>query len=319
MRAFRVEAHESAGRILEVATPDPEEGEVRVSIQAAGLNFADLLMIKGTYQDIPPLPFTLGLECAGVVDALGGGVTGLAKGDRVAVYSGHGGLAEYGCFPASTCVPIPASMPFEVAAGFQITYGTSHVALTHRGALSAGETLVVLGAAGGVGLTAVEIGKALGARVIAVARGADKLQVVQSAGADHVLDGSDDNLRDRIKELGGCDVVYDPVGGAQGLAAFRALRPEGRHLVIGFASGDVPAFPANIALVKNLSVVGVHWGAYRMLKPSVLYDSLAELLGWYENGKLSPLIGHKFGFEDTQKALDLLRDRKATGKVVVTI
>ena len=319
MRVFQVSVHGVPGRIVEIDRPVPLPGEALVRIHAAGLNFADLLMIKGTYQDIPPLPFTLGLECAGVVEAVGAGVTNVKPGDRVAIYRGSGGLAEYGCFPASTCVPIPDAMPFDIAAGFQITYGTSHVALTHRGGLTAGETLVVLGAAGGVGLTAVEIGKALGARVIGVARGAARLQTVKDAGADEVIDSDAGDLRAALKAVGGCDVVYDPVGGDVGLAAFRALRPEGRHLVIGFASGDVPNFPANIALVKNLSVVGVHWGAYRDLEPSVLYGSLAELLSMYENGQLKPHLGHRFKFADTQAALDLLKERKSTGKIVILI
>lgn len=319
MRAVQVVDHASHAEIVEIPTPKPAKNESLVRIHAAGLNFADLLMIKGTYQDIPPLPFTLGLECAGVVDAVGSEVANVKPGDRVAVYAGNGGLAEYGCFDASTCVPIPQNMPFDIAAGFQIAYGTSHVALTHRGQLSAGETLVVLGAAGGVGLTAVEIGKALGARVIGVARGEKRLEAVRAAGADEVLDATDLDFRAAIKALGGCDVVYDPVGGDLGLAAFRSLRPEGRHLVIGFAGGDVPNFPANIALVKNLSVVGVHWGAYRFLEPQVLYGSLAELLNMYSKGELNPHIGHRFPIDQIQDALDLLRHRQATGKVIVEI
>src|SRR5690606_28400371 len=234
----------------------------RVRIAACALNFADLLMIEGRYQERPEPPFTLGLELSGTVDALGPGVAGPAPGTRVAVYAGTGGLAEFGCFPAARCLPIPDEMPFDIAAAFQIAYGTSHLALTRRARLAAGETLVVLGAAGGVGLTAVELGRHLGARVIAVARGADRLAVAEAAGAHALVDATDPDLRARIQDLGGSDIVYDTVGGPIGEAAMRTLRPEGRYLAIGFAGGTVPSIAANHLLVKNIEVIGLYWGGY---------------------------------------------------------
>jgi NADPH2:quinone reductase len=210
-------------------------------------------------------------------------------------------------------------MPLEDAAAFQITYGTSHVALDHKARLQPGETLLVLGAAGGVGLTAVEIGKRMGARVIACARGAEKLAVAKAAGADHLIDSDTDDIRIAVKALGGADVVYDPIGGDQFEAAFRATNPDGRILVIGFASGQVPPIPANHLLVKNISVLGLYWGGYLKFRPEVLTDSLSTLFRWYEAGGLRPHISHMFTLEKADEALATLRERKSTGKVVVRI
>lgn len=317
MRAFQVK---TAGRPAELAdcpVPEPARGEIRVRIEACGLNFADLLMEQGKYQDTPDAPFILGMEVAGVVDALGPDVAAPALGARVAVFGGQGGLAEYGCFPAVRAVPLPKGMSAPEAAAFQIAYGTSHLALDHRARMQPGETLLVLGAAGGVGLTAVEVGKLMGARVIACARGADKLEAARQAGADHLIDASDD-IRTRVTDLGGADVVYDPVGGDQWQAAFRAARPEARLLPIGFASGEVPQIPANHLLVKNLSVLGVYWGGYLKFRPEVVADSLRTLLGWYQAGRLRPHVSHTLPLERAREGLDLLRDRKSTGKVVIT-
>jgi NADPH2:quinone reductase len=210
-------------------------------------------------------------------------------------------------------------MSFQDAAAFQIAYGTSHVALEYRAKLQAGETLLVLGAAGGVGMTAVELGKLMGARVIAVARGADKLAIAKQAGADHVIDATQGDLLAQLKALGGVDVVYDPVGGDQFKAAFRACRPEARIIVIGFASGSVPQIPANHLLVKNITVEGFYWGGYLKFKPHVITDSLAKLTGWYQEGKLTPHISATFPLAEAQKGIDLLKARKSTGKVVITI
>ncbi len=288
-------------------------------IAACGLNFADLLIVDGTYQDIPPLPVTLGLEASGVVEAVGEGVTTLAAGQRVAVNAGHGGLAEYGAFEASAAVQIPDSMDFATAAAFVVAYGTSHLALTRRARLKAGERLVVLGAAGGVGLTAVEIGAALGAEVVAVARGSEKLAVAEAAGAHRLVDSEAVDLRAALKEMGGVDVVYDAVGGDLSTAATRACRPEGRVLLVGFASGDLPRLAANHLLVKNVDVLGFYWGGYRAFAPGVLSADLEELFELFRAGKLSPHIGRTFPFSRASEALDHLRSRAATGKVVVTM
>lgn len=289
-----------------------------IEIEACGLNFADLLMAKGTYQDTPPTPFTLGMEVCGTVIDLGAGVTAPAIGTRVVVFGGQGGLAERGVFPASRCVIVPNAMPSNVAAGFLVAYGTSHLVLTRRAQLQAKETLLVLGAAGGVGLTAVEIGKALGATVIAVARGSNKLDVAKAAGADHLIDATDDDLVGKIKALGGADVVYDPVGGDLFKAALKASNREARVITIGFASGDVPQIPANHLLVKNITVIGFYWGGYLAFAPDALTDSLDDLFAMYRAGRLSPHISHVLPLEQAQHGLDLLAERKATGKVVVT-
>ena len=319
MRAFRVTSHDFPPSLVPVDRPTPGRGEIGVEIHACGLNFADLLMMSGRYQDTPALPFTLGLELAGIVREVGGDVDGLAPGERVAVYGGQGGLAEYGCFPAARAVALPQEMAFETAAAFQIAYGTSHLALAHRARLMPGETLLVLGAAGGVGLTAVEIGAAMGARVIACARGAAKLEAARAAGAHEVIDSDTDDLRETCKALGGADVVYDPVGGDQFKAAFRACRPEARILTIGFASGDVPQIPANHLLVKNLTVMGLYWGGYLSFAPDALTGSLATLLSWAAEGQISPKAHHVYPLEQASNALDLIRTRQSTGKVVVRV
>ncbi|MDF3415517.1 NADPH:quinone oxidoreductase family protein [Sulfitobacter sp. M57] len=319
MRAMQVIAYDQPLSMQDIQVPTPKAGEVLVKIDACGMNFADTLMIKGTYQEKPPLPFTAGMELAGTVTAVGAGVTTLAEGQRVAAYAGVGGLAEYAALPADICVPIPDTMSSADAAAFLIAYGTSHVALGYRAGLQPGERLLVLGASGGVGLTAIELGKLMGAEVIASARGAEKLEICRAAGADHLVDSETDDLRAIVKELGGADVVYDPVGGDQFKAALRACNPEARLLPLGFASGEVPQIPANILLVKNLTVMGVYWGAYAKLRPSVLTDSFAALFDWYVAGKLTPHISNVLPLDRANDALDLLRTRKATGKVVVQI
>jgi NADPH2:quinone reductase len=293
---------------------------LRVRIAACGINFADTLMVAGTYQDMPSHPFALGMELAGTVDAAGPGTAGPAPGTRVAVFAGSGGLAEYGVFPVDRCLPLPDAMPFDIAAGFQVAYGTSHLALTRRARLAPGETLAVLGAAGGVGLTAVEIGAALGARVIAVARGANRLAAARAAGATVLIDSdATPDLTAALRAEGGVDVLYDPIGGPAAEAALRAVRPEGRMLVIGFASGAVPALAANRLMVKNIDVIGFYWGGYMAFRPAALHQSLSALVELYIAGRLSPQISHRLPLSRAAAALDLLRDRKAVGKVVVTI
>lgn len=319
MRAYHVTRFDTPPALCERPRPTPANGEIGLRITACGLNFADLLMIEGRYQDTPALPFSPGLEVAGVVEEIGPGTDGPAPGTRVVAYVGHGGLAEYACVPAARVVALPPAMPDTEAAALQITYGTGHVALDYKARLQPGETLLVLGAAGGVGLAAVEIGKALGAQVIACARGADKLAIAKAAGADHLIDASRQDIREACKALGGVDVVYDPVGGDQFTAAFRACRPEARILTIGFASGDVPQIRANHMLVKNISVIGFYWGGYLAFKPQILTDSLATLMRWHGEGRIKPHISHTLPLDQVAQGLDLLRSRTSTGKVVITI
>ncbi len=319
MRAFHVTSHDGEPTLSDIPVPEPDSGEIRVKVMACGLNFADLLMMKGTYQETPSLPFSLGMEVAGTVDMVGSDVTGFAPGDRVAVFGGSGGLAEYGCFDAARAVHLPDAMPFSDAAAFQVAYGTSHLALSHRARLLEGETLLVLGAAGGVGLTAVEIGKLMGARVVACARGKDKLAAARDAGADVLIDAEQDDIRAVMKDLGGADVVYDPVGGAQFTAAFRSCRPEARILTIGFASGEVPQVKANHLLVKNISLLGLYWGGYLHFRPDILTDSLATLMDWYVEGRIRPHVSHVLPLEQAGEGLEMLRSRKSTGKVVISI
>ena len=319
MRAFVTKSHESPAQLEKIDTPEPRSGEVRIRIKACALNFADLLMQKGTYQDTPDLPFVGGLEVSGIIDALGSDVEGFQIGDRVAVFGGQGGFADYGCYPVNRLIPLPDNMGFEDAAAFQVAYGTSHLALDYRARLHPGETLLVLGAAGGVGLTAIEVGKIMGAKVIACARGAEKLEIARKAGADHLIDSDTQDLRAEVKALGGADVVYDPIGGELWKAAFRACNPDARLIPIGFAGGEVPQIPANHLLVKNLTVLGVYWGGYPKFKPEVVTTSMATLFDWYSDGKLKPHISHSFPLEQAQEALDTLRTRKSTGKVVVTM
>lgn len=319
MKSLRVEHFDRPAQLVDIPDPRPQAGQALIDIRACGLNFADLLMSQGKYQDTPTLPFSLGMEPAGVVMALGPDTKGPPPGTRVVVFSGQDGLAEQGVFDAARCLPLPDSMSFKDAAAFQIAYGTSHMALSYKAGLRAGETLVVLGAAGGVGLTAVEIGKIMGARVIACARGHDKLDICERAGADHVIDTNTENIRDEIKALGGADVVYDAIGGDQFDAAFRACNPEARILLIGFASGDLPKIRPNHMLVKNISLIGFYWGGHLKFNPTPLTDSLTQLLEWYDKGKLKPHISHTIPLERAKEALDLLRNRKSTGKVVVTM
>ena len=319
MKSWRLGALGGDFALETMDSPTPGPGELRLRVAAAALNFADLLMRDGKYQEKPPLPYTPGMEVAGVVEALGPGVSGPAPGTRVLAFLNHGALAEQAIAPANRVVAIPDVMPFTDAAAFPIAYGTSHLALDHKARLQPSETLLVLGASGGVGLTAVEIGKRMGARVIACARGAEKLAIARAAGADEAIDSETPDLKATFKALGGVDVVYDAVGGPGFDAALSACRPEGRLLAIGFASGQVPQVAANLLLVKNLSVMGLYWGGYLKFAPHILTGSLNTLLGWYAQGGLRPHISHQLPFDQLPQALELLRDRKSTGKIVIRV
>jgi len=319
MRAMRLHELGQPMTMDEVAMPEPQAGEVRVRVHTCGINFGDTLIVQGKYQEKFDMPFSPGMEICATVDALGEGVDTLSVGQRIASYSGVGGLGEYSCIPAATCVPVPVGMSDVDAAAFLVAYGTSYVALDYKAGLKAGETLLVLGASGGIGLTAVELGKKMGATVIACARGADKLAVAAKAGADHLIDSSTQDIREMVKSLGGADVVYDPIGGDQFKAAMRACNPEARIIPLGFASGEVPQIPANILLVKNITVIGFYWGGYAKFKPSVLTDSFTQLFTMYSEGHLKPHVSHVLPLEQANEALQLLIDRKATGKVVVQV
>ena len=313
-------------KVEDLPLPEPAAGQVLVDVAAAGVNFADTLMIAGKYQEKPPFPFSPGLEIAGRVRALGAGVSGLEIGQRVMALTDWGGYAEAALARAADVFALPEALGPELfdwaqAAGFPITYGTAHAALRWHGDVQAGEVLLVHGAAGGVGLAAVEIGKALGATVIATAGGADKLAVAETHGADHLIDYRSEDIRDRVKEITGgrgADVIFDPVGGDVFDASLRCIAWSGRLLVIGFAAGRVPQIPANILLVKNIAVMGVYWGSYRRHAPQRLAAEFAELFGWVEAGLLKPHVSHRLDLGQAGEAMALLLDRRSTGKVVLT-
>lgn len=324
MRAVVCNAYCEPGdlTIEEVATPALAAGQVRITVEAAGLNFADTLIIAGKYQNKVPPPFTPGFEVAGRVLDCAADVSGLAPGQRVMAIVDHGGFAEAVVAPAGQVFPLADSVDTLAAAGFPIAYGTSHLGLVYRAALQPGETLLVHGAAGGVGLTAVEIGKRLGATVIATANGAAKLQVAKDAGADHLIESGSDDLKDQVKALTGgrgADVVYDPVGGKLFEASLRCTALGGRILIVGFASGDVPQIPANILLVKNISALGFHWGQYQTLNPAWMRASFEELLRWLAAGEIKPHVSRTYPLADAVEALQALKARKTTGKVVLTV
>ena len=305
----------------EVANLEPKKTEVVLDVHAAGVNFPDSLIIEGKYQFKPPFPFSPGGEAAGVISAVGEKVSQFKVGDRVMALTGWGSFAEQVAVPAYNVLPMPAGMDFTTAAAFSMTYGTSMHALKQRGNLQAGETLLVLGASGGVGLAAVEIGKAMGATVIAAASSAEKLAVAKAAGADHLINYSEQSLKDELKTLTkgqGVDVIYDPVGGPLFEEAFRSIAWNGRMLVIGFASGEIPALPANLPLLKGAALIGVFWGAFAQRQPQDNVANFQKLFAWYAEGKLKPLVSQTFPLEKAGDAIDTLAKRKAVGKVVVT-
>ncbi len=306
--------------IEDVESPAVPEGHLKIRVRAVGVNYADTLMIAGLYQVKPPFPFSPGLEAAGEV--IESASEQFKPGDHVMVICDYGALAEEVTVPASMAIHIPDGMDMTTAAAFPIAYGTSHLALAHRAHLRAGETLVVLGSSGGVGLTAVELGKLMGATVIAAASSPVKLEIPRQYGADHLINYSREDLRDRILEITGgrgADVVYDPVGGDLFAQAMRCMAWEGRLLVIGFASGRIPEIAANIALVKNCSIVGVYWGAYARKDPVTMGSSLQTLIQWHSEGKLNPHISRTYPLDQAPDALQSLISRQSTGKVVVTL
>ena len=317
MKAFAVMTEGAAPSLVEMPEPTAPPGAVLLRVGACGLNFADLLMAEGTYQETPPPPFALGMEVAGTVEAVGEGVEGLAPGDRVAAFPGHGGLAERVAVPAERCLAMPGPLSMRAAAAMQVAYGTAELALD-RARLAEGETLLVLGAGGGVGLAAVELGRLRGATVIACARGEAKRAAALEAGAHHGVDAEGD-LREAVRALGGADVVFDPVGGALAEAALRVLRPLGRLAVIGFASGAPPALKANHLLVKNADVLGIYWGGYMRFAPKRLREGLARIAEACAAGEIHPRVGAVLPLERAGEGLAMLRERRATGKVVIEI
>ncbi len=304
----------------EMASLKPGAKEVIVSVKACGINFPDILIIQGLYQIRPKLPFTPGSDIAGVVKEVGEGVAHLKKGDEVFGFVPYGALAEEAIVPSNACFHKPSKMGFPVAASFMMAYGTSYHALKDRAKLMEGETLVVLGASGGVGLAAVELGKLMGARVIAAASTDEKLELCLEYGADETINYSKVNLKTAIKELTGgkgADVIYDPVGGEYSEAAFRAIAWNGRFLVVGFAAGTIPKMPLNLPLLKGASIVGVFWGGFAMGNPKANMENTMALMKWYEEGKLKPHIHRIYDLEDTAIALEELMNRKVRGKLVV--
>jgi len=304
----------------DVASPQPRKNEILLDVQAAGVNFPDTLIIEGKYQFQPPLPFSPGGEAAGVVAAVGEKAGALKVGDRVMALTGWGAFAEQVAVPFYNVLPIPASMDFTTAAAFGMTYGTSMHALRQRGQLQAGETLLVLGASGGVGLAAVEIGKAMGARVIAAASSAEKLAVAKAAGADELIDYTQASLREEIKRLTGgqgVDVIYDPVGGELFEQAVRGLAWNGRLLVVGFASGSIPQLAANLVLLKGAAVLGVFWGAFAQRQPEDNAANFKQLFAWHAEGKLKPLVSQTYPLAEAGSAIEKLGQRQAVGKLVV--
>jgi len=304
----------------DVASPVPKKNEILLDVQAAGVNFPDTLIIEGKYQFQPPLPFSPGGEAAGVVAAVGERAGTFKVGDRVMALTGWGAFAEQVAVPFYNVMPIPEHMDFATAAAFGMTYGTSMHALRQRARLQPGETLLVLGASGGVGLAAVEIGKAMGARVIAAASSADKLAVAKAAGADELIDYSQASLKEEIKRLTGgqgVDVIYDPVGGELFDQAVRGLAWQGRLLVVGFASGTIPQMAANLVLLKGAAVLGVFWGAFAQRQPEDNAANFRQLFAWHAEGKVKPLVSKTYPLAEAGAAIEALGQRRAVGKLVV--
>ena len=305
----------------ELPTPEPQTGQVRIAIRAASLNFPDLLIVQNKYQMKPPLPFVPGSEYAGVVDAVGEGVAHLKVGDAVAAFGGTGGFATHAVADAATVMPLPAGFAFDDAAAFVLTYGTTHHALLDRAQLKPGETVLVLGAAGGVGTAAIQIAKAAGARVIAAASSDEKCELCKQIGADATINYSTANLREQIKALThgkGPDVVYDPVGGDLAEPVFRSIAWRGRYLVVGFAQGGIPALPFNLALLKGASIVGVFWGDFARREPQTNLAALTELATWYAKGLIKPVIDQRLPMTELPRAFARMGSRQVRGKLVMT-
>ena len=306
----------------DLPSPTPRRGEVVVSVKAASVNFPDVLIIENKYQLKPPLPFSPGSELAGVVKQIGDGVTNVKPGDRVMAITGYGAFAEEVVVDATRILPIPSGMDFSTASAFGLTYATGDHALRDRGDLKAGETMLVLGASGGVGLAAIEIGKIVGARVIACASSPQKLAVCREHGADEGINYAAEDLRERIKALTGGtgpDVIYDAVGGPYTEPALRSIAWRGRLLVVGFAAGEIPKIPLNLTLLKGCSIVGVYWGDFARREPDRFAASIRQLGAWYAKGKLKPHVSATFPLARAADALALMAARKVTGKVVLTV
>jgi len=306
----------------DIAEPRLESGQVRIAVKACGVNFPDVLMVAGKYQVQPPLPFSPGAELAGEILQVASDVTTFQPGQRVLALSVCGGMAEQVCVPAQTVMPIADEMPYETAAAFLLTYGTSYYALQQRAQLQADETLLVLGAAGGVGLAAVDLGHRLGANVIAAASSTEKLDIAREYGASMSINYSTDSLKDRLRELTdgkGADVIYDPVGGDLFDQCLRAVAWNGRILIIGFASGTIPKIPANLPLLKGASIVGVFWGRFVEKEAALHQQNTRQLFAWYAAGDIRPKISRTFPLKDAADAIAMLAERRAIGKVVVTI
>ncbi len=306
--------------LAELPTPQPGPGQVLIAVKAAGVNFPDTLIIQNKYQFKPALPFSPGGELAGTITAIGPDVKGWTVGQNVIAFTGWGAFAEEVVADAIKLIPIPPGVPFDIAASFVMTYGTSYHAVKDRAAIQPGETMLVLGAAGGVGLAAVEIGKALGARVIAAASTDEKLAVCREHGADETINYSTEDLRERIKALTdgkGVDVVYDPVGGIYSEPALRSMAWRGRFLVVGFANGEIPKIPLNLTLLKGSSIVGVFWGDYARREPKANAKDLMELVGMMQAGTIKPLISARYSFAQAAEALNAVMQRKVTGKIVL--
>jgi NADPH2:quinone reductase len=323
MQALLCEAHGPPEdlRLREVAVPKPGRGQIRIRVRAAGLNFPDALLIQNKYQFKPPLPFSPGGEAAGEVDAVGEAVEDFTAGDRVAALTLHGAFAEYVIADANRTMRVPESMDLKTAGGFTLTYATAHHALKQRAALQPGETVLVLGAAGGVGLAAVEVAKALGAVVIGAASSEEKLALVRAHGADKTFNYEQSDLREAVKEATagrGPDVIFDPVGDRFAEPAFRSIAWEGRYLVVGFAAGQVPAIPLNLPLLKGASIVGVFWGGFVSRNLDMHRRNMEELYAWHAQGRLEPVVSRAFPLERGGEAIRWMLDRHAVGKVIVT-
>ncbi|HEY7349825.1 MAG TPA: NADPH:quinone oxidoreductase family protein [Ktedonobacterales bacterium] len=308
--------------IEEVEPLKPGRGQAVVSVKACGVNFPDTLIIQGLYQFKPPLPFAPGGEVAGVVKEVGAGVENVKPGDRVIAFTAYGGFAEEVVAEAAALIPMPAEMDFATASAFVMTYGTDIHALKDRAKLQPGETLLVLGAAGGIGLAAVEIGKTLGAKVIAAASTEEKLAICRQHGADDTINYSSEDLKERVKALTngqGVDVIVDPVGGAYSEPALRGMAWNGRFLVIGFTAGEIPRIPLNLTLLKGCAILGVFWGSFAARDPQHNQENLRELLGWLQAGKLRPRISARYPLERAADALNDIMQRKVTGKAVLVV
>ena len=311
-----VESH----KVEEIADPRAEAGQVVVDVKAAGVSFPDVLIVQGKYQFQPPFPFSPGGEIAGIISEVGEGVVDWKVGDRVIAMTGNGGIAEKVVAFEMTLMPLPETMDFKDGAAFPLNYGTTYHALKQRGQLQAGETLLVTGAGGGVGTTAIEIGKAMGARVIAAASTDEKLEIAKNLGADEVINYSDGELKEKVKALTdglGADVIYDPIGGDIFMQCMRCINWKGRVLVIGFASGPIPEVPTNLALLKGCSIVGVFWGRFTGAEPEENSKNFDELFALHADGKLKPQITKSYSLDQAAEAISSLENRKATGKVVI--